>query len=62
MFYYVCCPVCDKDLSQFVDEDNPKEDTIYCIHCETALLLKQATQWDDDYGMDITLFWFEKES
>lgn len=62
MFYYVCCPVCNNDLSRFVDEENPREDTIYCLHCEAALRLKSASQWDDEMGSDITLFWFEEIS
>ncbi|HHX74631.1 MAG TPA: hypothetical protein GX699_06985 [Firmicutes bacterium] len=61
MYYYVCCPVCNQDLSRFVDEENPREDSIYCIKCETALRLRYGTQYDADMGGEITLFWLERE-
>ncbi|NLM45673.1 MAG: hypothetical protein GX200_02575 [Firmicutes bacterium] len=60
MYYYVCCPVCNQDLSRFVDEENPREDIICCIGCETTLRLRYGTQYDDDLGGEIMLFWLEK--
>jgi uncharacterized protein YbaR (Trm112 family) len=36
MYYYVCCPVCNQDLSAFVDPDNPREDTVVCLHAKLS--------------------------
>ncbi|HZK25499.1 MAG TPA: hypothetical protein VFC74_08970 [Oscillospiraceae bacterium] len=60
MFYYVCCPECNTDLSQHVDEEDPTESIVICSHCKTALQLQHVDQWDEDMGFDVTLFWFEK--
>lgn len=60
MFYYVDCPVCKKDLSCFAEQENLEKSPIYCTHCETALRLKHSETWDDDFGCEVALFWFEK--
>ncbi|NLZ38458.1 MAG: hypothetical protein GX893_02475 [Firmicutes bacterium] len=62
MFYYVCCPGCNRDLSNYVDEEDPQEITITCPYCQRTLRLQYGTQWDEDFGTDITLFWFEEVS
>ncbi|HHU29123.1 MAG: hypothetical protein QM368_05035 [Bacillota bacterium] len=61
MYYYVCCPVCNQDLSAFVDPDNPREDTVVCLQCKTFLKLQSGTEWSNDFGGEIIHFWFEKE-
>jgi len=60
LFYYVCCPVCNQDLSHFVDADEPKEMFAVCTHCQTPLRLKYSTYWDKDMGAEVIFFWFEK--
>lgn len=59
MFYYVDCPKCQKDISRFAEEDNLNNGPIYCPHCETALRLKYAEQFDEEMGGSYGMFWFE---
>ncbi|MBS4032003.1 MAG: hypothetical protein KGZ63_11375 [Clostridiales bacterium] len=60
MFYYVFCPECKNDLSHFANTDNLDKEAIYCTHCESALRLNYGESFDEDYGCDCGLFWFEK--
>ncbi|HAA37730.1 MAG TPA: hypothetical protein DCE00_02530 [Firmicutes bacterium] len=60
MFYYVCCPECNTDLSHYVDVEDPAETTVICSTCKTSLRLCHADQWDEDLGFETKFFWFEK--
>ncbi|MDW7651564.1 MAG: hypothetical protein SCK29_13795 [Bacillota bacterium] len=61
MFYYVDCPVCKKDLSEFVSPEKfEDEEPVFCIHCETKLRLRLTEQEDEEMGGLCGIFWFEK--
>jgi ribosomal protein S27E len=60
LFYYVDCPECKKDLSQFVKPEDVDENPTFCLYCETKLRLKYTEQYDEEMGDDFGMYWYEK--